>query len=90
MQKMTKWEAVVQMMIVNAIKGDSRAVNGLLTIARNTGQLQPEEQARQGGVPPAARNQRVPIGCDTPHANAASQLDRPAAMRSQNASLTSR
>ncbi len=43
-----------------------------------------------GGMPPPSRNHFVPTGCDTPQAKAASSLERPSAMRFQNACLTSR
>ena len=50
-----------------------------------------DDRARcDGGMPPAARNQRKPTGCDTPTPIAASSLDRPAAMDAQNRRRSSR
>ena len=43
-----------------------------------------------GGMPPASRNQRDPTACDTPPSRAASSLDRPAAIASQNRRRSSR
>jgi hypothetical protein len=37
-----------------------------------------------GGIPPHSRNHRVPTGCDTPAISAASSLEHPRAIASQN------
>src|SRR5947199_335052 len=42
------------------------------------------------GMPPRSRNQRTPTGPDTPHAIAASSLDSPSAIFTQNPRSTSR
>jgi putative transposase len=43
-----------------------------------------------GGMPPASRNHLVPTGGDTPACNAASSLERPAAIADQNTRRCSR
>jgi len=51
----------------------------------------PESGARlNGGIPPVSRNHLVPTGCETPAANAASSLDSPPRMASQNRCRCSR
>jgi transposase InsO family protein len=42
------------------------------------------------GMPPRSRNQRAPTGPDVPHASAASSLDNPSAIFTQNPRSTSR
>jgi putative transposase len=42
------------------------------------------------GMPPRSRNQRAPTGPDVPHARAASSLDNPSAIFTQNSRSTSR
>jgi hypothetical protein len=43
-----------------------------------------------GGIPPPSRNHRLPTACEIPAAAAASSLDQPAAIASQNRCRSSR